>query len=208
MIPPITIDGQLIMPQDIKYDATGVHIGSMYRPSDNPRSEFARILSLFTDPSTMRSNGSFWFRDNTIIGEGVSIGPFCVIGGDGFGYQGSVKIPHLGNVVIGANVEIHNGTSIDRAVIGSTVIGDRCKIDNNIHIAHGCKIGNDVLIVAGSVIGGSVVIGNGTFIGMNASIKNKVRIGAGCIIGAGAVVLKDVPDGETWVGNPGKKLVK
>ena len=135
----------------------------------------------------------------------------AVIGEDGFGYahaeDGSlVKIPHRGNVVIEKDVTIGACVCIDRAVVGSTVIGEGSKIDNLVHIAHGVKIGKHCLIVAGAVIGGSSVIGDRCFIGINASIKNKVRIGNDVVVGMGAVVTKDVPDGVTVVGNPARIL--
>jgi UDP-3-O-[3-hydroxymyristoyl] glucosamine N-acyltransferase len=137
------------------------------------------------------------------------IGKHCAIGGDGFGYAKDkdgtlVKMPHKGNVIICKGVEIGSNVCIDRAVEGSTVIGEGTKIDNLVHIAHGVKIGKNCLIVAGTVIGGSCDIGDNCFIGINVSIKNKVRIGNNVTIGMGAVVLKDVPDNCTVVGNPAR----
>lgn len=135
----------------------------------------------------------------------VEIGQGAIIGGDGFGYVRQddntlLKMPHTGNVVIEENVEIGSNTCIDRAVVGSTIIGAGTKIDNLVHIAHGVKIGKNCLIVAGTVIGGSCEIGNNCFIGINASIKNKVKIGNNVTIGMGAIVLADVPDGVTVKG--------
>lgn len=146
-----------------------------------------------------------------VIHSTVRMGKNCSIGADGFGYASAedgtlCKIPHAGNVVIEKNVEIGSNVCIDRAVVGSTVIGEGTKIDNLVHVAHGVKIGKNCLIVAGSVIGGSCEIGNGVYIGIGAMIKNKVKIGDGATIGMGAVILKDVPAGQTWIGNPGRKL--
>lgn len=143
--------------------------------------------------------------------ENFSIGWNNTIGGDGFGYAREedgalIKIPHAGNVVIEENVEIGSNTCIDRAVVGSTVIGAGTKIDNLVHIAHGVKIGKNCLIAAGAVIGGSCEIGDNCNIWVHASIKNKVKIGNGVTVGMGAVVLKDVPDGATVVGNPARIL--
>jgi UDP-3-O-[3-hydroxymyristoyl] glucosamine N-acyltransferase len=142
---------------------------------------------------------------DNVIHESVLVKEFACIGGDGFGYAREedgtlVKMPHTGNVIIEENVEIGAYTCIDRAVIGSTIIGAGTKIDNLVHIAHGAKIGKNCLIVAGSVIGGSAEIGDNCFIGINASIKNKVKIGNNVTVGMGAIVLKDVPDNTTVKG--------
>jgi len=152
-------------------------------------------------------------RPDDIIHESVIIKSGARIGEDGFGWvrysTGELHpMPHAGNVVIEKDVVIGCNTCIDRAVVGSTIIGEGTKIDNLVHIAHGAKIGKHCLIVAGTVIGGSSEIGSYTFIGMNASIKNKVKIGKYVTIGAGAVVLRDVPDGEVWAGCPAKKIEK
>lgn len=146
-----------------------------------------------------------------VIDDDCIIGYMTVIGTDGFGYvreeDGKLfKMPHTGNVIIESNVEIGNNTCIDRAVIGSTVIGAGTKIDNLVHIAHGVKIGKNCLITAGAIVGGSCEVGDDCYIGIGALIKNKVKIGKGATIGMGAVILKDVPEGETWIGNPGRKL--
>ncbi len=144
-----------------------------------------------------------------IIHHSVKIGENCSIGKDGFGYAREnngvlLKMPHTGNIEIAENVEIGSNVCIDRAVVGSTYIGAGTKIDNLVHVAHGVKIGKNCLIVAGSVIGGSCEIGDNCFIGINASIKNKVKIGNNVTVGMGAVVLKDVPDNVTVVGNPAR----
>lgn len=133
------------------------------------------------------------------------------IGKDGFGYarleDGSlIKMPHQSNVIIEKDVEIGAHTCVDRGVSSPTVIGEGTKIDNLVHVAHGVKIGKHSLVVAGSVIGGSVEIGDRCFIGIGAMIKNKVKIGNDVTVGMGAVVTKDIPDGETWVGNPARNI--
>lgn len=137
----------------------------------------------------------------------------CSLGHDGFGWVRDengelIKMPHAGNIVIGKEVSLGAFVCIDRAVVGSTIIDDGTKIDNLVHVGHGAKIGKHCLIVAGAVLGGSCEIGDYSYIGMGALIKNKIKVGKNCTIGMGAVVTKDVPDGETWVGNPARKLEK
>ncbi len=147
------------------------------------------------------------------IGRKVIIGANCTIGGVGFGYEknenGSFEqMPHLGNVVIEDGVEIGNNTCIDRAVIGSTIIGRNVRIDNLVHIAHGVSIGADSLIIANAMIGGSVRIGDNCWIAPSSSVLNKVEIGKDTLVGMGAVVIRDVPSNTIVAGNPAKVLRK
>lgn len=142
----------------------------------------------------------------------VEHGPIA-LGCDGFGWVRDennqlIKMPHKGNIVIEHNVEFGSYCSVDRAVEGSTFIGEGTKIGHRVHIAHGAKIGKHCLLVDHVGIGGSAEIGDYSYIGFGAHIKNKVTVGKNCIIGMGAVVIKDVPDGEVWAGNPAKFIKK
>lgn len=152
-------------------------------------------------------------KRNTILGRRVLIGSNCTIGGVGFGYEKDQDgqyslLPHLGNVVIDDFVEIGNNTCIDRAVMGSTLIGKNVKIDNQVHIAHGVKIGENSLVIANSMIAGSVVVGENVWIAPCSSVLNKTAIGDNSMIGMASAVFRDVNTGETVVGNPGKVLSK
>lgn len=142
------------------------------------------------------------------------VGPDCilhsnvVIGADGFGYrpdpsgQGLVKIPHVGDVRIGAHVEIGANSAVDRAKFGSTTIGDGTKIDNLCQIGHGCTIGRSVLICGVSGIAGSVRIDDGVILAGHSGVCDNIHIGAGARISAKAGVMNDVPPGEAWSGFP------
>jgi acetyltransferase-like isoleucine patch superfamily enzyme len=203
-----------ISARDIAYNDVGLTVcGVVTIFCDSPRFWFAKVLGLWEEPDMMRGS-DFAFATGTMFYRmPPPMGFNNVIGGSGFGYERGpdrvpLRIPHLGRVVFGDGVELGSCVCIDRGVIGDTVIGDNVKIDNLVHVAHNAQIGKNTLIVAGAVIGGSVVIGEKCFIGMNASIKQKVKIGNNVTVGAGAVVLKDIPDGETWVGNPARKLEK
>jgi UDP-3-O-[3-hydroxymyristoyl] glucosamine N-acyltransferase len=149
----------------------------------------------------------------TIIGENVKIGNNNTIGGVGFGYEknefGEYELmPHIGNVIINNNVEIGNNTAIDRAVLGSTILMENCKVDNLVHIAHGVVVGRNSLIIANAMIGGSTIIGDNVWFAPSASILQKKNIANNATIGMGAVILKDVLEGEVIIGNPGKPLQK
>lgn len=156
-------------------------------------------------------------RERTEIGAFCRLYSGCNIGSDGFGYRPSedgksvVRIPHIGNVVIGNYVDIGSGTCIDNAKFGSTTIGDYTKIDNLVQIGHNVIIGQGCMICGQAGIAGSVTIGNGVLIAGNAGIKDHLTIGDGAKIGGKAGVLKDVPAGESQMGYPayeGRQLIR
>jgi len=156
------------------------------------------------------SHNTVIMRD-VMIGNNVSIGANCTIGGIGFGYEKDEDdnfqlIPHIGNVVLNDNTEIGNNTCIDRAVLGSTIVGENVKIDNLVHIAHGVNIGRNTVVIANSMIAGSVEIGNDVWIAPSVSVLNQKTVGSGALVGMGAVVLKNVDNYATVVGNPAKKI--
>jgi UDP-3-O-[3-hydroxymyristoyl] glucosamine N-acyltransferase len=150
----------------------------------------------------------------TVIRERSKIGSHCIfhnnvsIGADGFGYRpsedgrGLVKVPHIGNVVIGNYVEIGANSCVDRAKFSSTVVGDGCKIDNLVQIGHNCIMGRFCIMAGSSGLAGSVTLGDGVIIGGSASIKDHTTIHSGAIVGAGSGVMKDVPAGMTVLGYP------
>lgn len=181
---------------------------------ENPRMEFAKVLETYepnlkTDIHPTVSIGkNTVIHEGTIIGKDVIIGDNCVIGGDGFGYIEDYKIEHRGNVVINEGVHIGSNTCIDRAVIGSTIIGENTKIDNLVHIAHGVKIGKSCKIIASSVLCGSVTLGNNVWVSPKAVIKNGITIGDEVVIGLGAVVINNVNRRTTVIGVPAKELKK
>ncbi|WP_111708067.1 UDP-3-O-(3-hydroxymyristoyl)glucosamine N-acyltransferase [Lutibacter citreus] len=150
----------------------------------------------------------------TVIRERSEIGSYCIfhanvsIGADGFGYRpsedgrGLVKIPHIGNVVIGNGVEIGANSTVDRAKFSSTIIGDGCKIDNLVQIAHNCVLGRSCIMAGSSGLAGSVTLGDGVMIGGSSSIKDHLTIHSGAVVGGGSGVMNDVPAGKTVVGYP------
>ena len=151
-------------------------------------------------------------RERCLIGDKVILHAGVVIGSDGFGYRpapdgaGLRKIPHLGHVEIGVDVEIGANTCIDRGKFGATVVGDGCKIDNLCQIGHNCRLGRCVVISGLTGIAGSTSIGDGTLIGGGCGLADHLKIGAGCQIGARSGIMNDIPDGETWAGFPAKEI--
>jgi len=154
---------------------------------------------------------------SVIIGPNVTIGQNCVIGSNtvigeaGFGVETfgdfqNVRIPHVGGVVIGDNVEIGALNSIASGTLDPTIIDDHVQTDNCVHIAHNCHIGKGTLITACAEISGSVRVGRGVWIGPNSSIMNGVSISDRALIGIGALVRKDCDPGMIYAGNPAKCL--
>lgn len=145
----------------------------------------------------------------TVLG-GVSIGDRSVIhsgtviGSDGFGYvfDGSEhrKIPQVGTVEIGSDVEIGANVTIDRATVGVTRIGDGTKIDNLVQIAHNVEVGSQAVIVSQTGIAGSTRIGVRAVLGGQVAVAGHLSIGDGARIGARSGILHDVPAGETMSG--------
>lgn len=163
------------------------------------------------DECTIGKNTTLWpgavVRERCHIGNDCIIHPNATIGADGFGFRpdpqkGLVKIPQIGNVIIGNNVEIGANSSVDRGKFSSTVLGDGCKIDNLVQIGHNSKLGMFCIMAGNSGLAGSVTLGNGVIIGGSASIKDHTTIGDGAIIGAGSGVAADVPAGKTMLGYP------
>lgn len=141
--------------------------------------------------------------DNTIIRENA------VIGGAGFGFERDVdgtpiRLPHLGGVQIGRNVEIGVFTAVCAGTIDPTVIEDDVKVDNLVHIAHNCVVEKGAMVIACAELSGSVRVGQRSWVGPNASVIESRRIGEGATVGIGAVVIKDVGPGAIMAGNPAK----
>jgi UDP-3-O-[3-hydroxymyristoyl] glucosamine N-acyltransferase len=158
--------------------------------------------------------------NNTILHPGVKILKECrigdncvihsgtVIGSDGFGFapesgsESRRKIPQLGNVIVGNDVEIGSNVSIDRATMGSTRIGNGVKMDNLIQIAHNVEIGDHTVIISQSGVAGSTKVGKNVIITAQAGIVGHLTIGDGAIIGAQAGVSHSIKEKEIVLGSP------
>lgn len=150
-------------------------------------------------------------KEFTHIRRGARIGPGVAIGGPGYEMRyiaGALTyVPHAGGVMIGENTQILANTAIARAVFGGpTVIGDGCKIDHLVHIAHAAVIGRNCRLVAGASIGGATRLGEDVWVGPNAVIANSLRIGDKAWIALGAAVARDVPAGARVAGTFARQL--
>lgn len=136
----------------------------------------------------------------------------CVIGADGFGFVMAAgvyeKFPQIGRVEIGDCVEIGANSTVDRAALGVTRIGDGTKLDNMVHVGHNCQIGRHVIVVAQTGFSGGVTIGDYAVIGGQVGVGDKARIESRAVIGSGAGVLtsKIVRAGQVMWGTPARPL--
>jgi len=154
----------------------------------------------------LRSNAVV--EDRCVLGDRVILQPGASIGADGFGYRpkpgggGVVKIPHIGAVELGDDVEIGANSCVDRGKFANTVIGNGSKIDNHVQIAHNVIVGSHSIICGNTGIAGSVKIGSGVTIGGMCAIHDGVSIGDGVTLAGCSGVLTDVPAGVVYGGIP------
>jgi UDP-3-O-[3-hydroxymyristoyl] glucosamine N-acyltransferase len=142
------------------------------------------------------------------IGARVRLHAGTVIGADGYGYvldEGRHrKVPQLGHVVIGDDVELGANVTVDRGALGPTVIGRGTKIDNLVQIAHNVMIGEDCLIVSQVGIAGSTKVGNNVTMAGQVGVAGHLKIGHGVSLAAQSGVMNDIPDGAKWFGTPAR----
>ena len=149
---------------------------------------------------------------NVVIYDGTRIGHRCIIhagviiGSDGYGFATRDgkhhKIPQIGIVRIEDDVEIGAGTTIDRAALGETVIGEGTKIDNLVQIGHNVKIGKHCLLVSQVGIAGSTELGDHVSVAGQSGFSGHLKIGNRVQIAGGAAVFADVPDNGKVMGCP------
>lgn len=167
---------------------------------------------------------------NAVIGRGVQMGNDCIVGAtatvshciaghkvyiyagahigqDGFGFAmspqfGPTKVPQLGRVIIGNDVEIGSCTTVDRGAMGDTVIGDGTRIDNLVQVAHNVKLGRCNVMVSQVGIAGSCEFGDFVVAGGQAGFAGHLKIGTGAQIAAQSGMMADIAPGETVMGSP------
>ena len=148
--------------------------------------------------------------NNVSIGSRVIIHSGTTIGSDGFGYVTinniHEKIPQTGDVVIKNDVEIGSNCSIDRATIGSTIVGEMTKIDNLVHIAHNVKIGKGCLITAGFAVAGSTEIGDFCTFAGQVGVAPHLKIGNNSIVASKSGVTRSLKGENTYAGFPARDI--
>lgn len=192
----------------------GVHVG--------PRTVLHHHVTLLDDVR-VGEDCVLWpnivIRERCVLGDRCVLEPGCVIGADGFGYRSDnrggqtriVKIPHLGHVELGDEVELGANVTVDRGKFAATTIGDGTKIDNQTQIGHNARIGRLVMISGCCAVAGSVTIGDGSLVGGAVIFRDHVTVGRGCKIAGGAGVSGDIPDGQEWLGynaGPAKDTIR
>lgn len=206
--PAAIVDSTAVLGRDCRI---GPHVYIGPRVTLGERCVLHAGVSVFDD-ATVGDDTTLWsgvvIRERCTIGRRCLLHPNVTVGADGFGFRREeagaaiVKVPQIGVVRIGDDVEIGAGSCIDRARLDATIIGDGCKIDNLVQIGHNCRIGARVIIAGQAAIAGSVTIGDATTLGGAVVVADHVTIGAGSTLAGGAAVMADVPDGQTWAGYP------
>lgn len=144
--------------------------------------------------------------DGCLVGDDCVLHANCVIGADGFGFarvgREQIKIPQLGNVVIGDNVEIGACATIDRAVTGSTIVGRGTKIDNLVQIGHNCTIGDDSTLCAQVGIAGSTKVGALVTLAGQVGVNGHIEIGDMTIAGGQTGITTSLPSNSKVWGTP------
>ncbi|MEN2416088.1 UDP-3-O-(3-hydroxymyristoyl)glucosamine N-acyltransferase [Flavobacterium mesophilum] len=143
----------------------------------------------------------------TVIGNNCTIHSGVIIGADGFGFAPNEngeydKVPQIGNVIIEDNVDVGANTTIDRATLGSTIIRQGVKLDNQIQIAHNVEIGKNTVIAAQSGVAGSTKIGESCMIGGQVGIAGHLIIGNNVRLQAQSGVARNIKDDEVLQGSP------
>ncbi len=155
--------------------------------------------------------------NNCRIGNNASIA-YCLMGNDCYIYTGArigqdgfgfsvvdgrhVRIPQIGRVIIGNDVEIGANTCVDRGALDDTIIGNGCRVDNLVQIAHNDRIGNYCILVSQTGIAGSCTFGDYVVCGGQTGFADHVNVGSGAQIGAQSGVMRDIEPGAIVMGSP------
>jgi len=144
------------------------------------------------------------------MGERCIVHAGAVLGADGFGFglqDGKrMKIPQVGGVVLGDDVEIGALTAVDRATAGDTSVGDGSKLDNLIQIGHNVRLGKDAAIASQTGVSGSCVIGDRVTMAGQVALTDHAVVGNDVVLAGRSAVVKDLPDAGTYFGTPARPV--
>jgi UDP-3-O-[3-hydroxymyristoyl] glucosamine N-acyltransferase len=202
------VDSTVVLGKNVSIGA-GCYLGPHVKVGDDSLL-YANVTVM--DESTIGCRSVVWpgvvVRDRCHIGDDCILYQNASIGSDGFGYRPSldkktlVKIPQIGEVVIGNCVEVGANSCVDRGKFSSTRIGDGTKIDNLVQIGHNCCIGQSCIIVAAAAIGGSVTLGDFVTVAGEVAISDHVTIGSHATIGGGSIVISNIESHQFVSGFP------
>lgn len=206
------IDSSVVIGEDCEIDDTvtighGTVIGNGCRIGANTRIQAGCVIGegcVIGKDSLLHARVTVY--DGCVMGDGVILHSGVVIGADGFGYiplNGiQEKVPQVGIVRIGNQVEIGANTAIDRATLGETVIGDGTKIDNLVQIGHNCRVGKNCVICGQAGLAGSTILGDGVYVAGQVGFSGHQKIGDGVMIGAQSGVVGDIEANSKIFGSP------
>jgi UDP-3-O-[3-hydroxymyristoyl] glucosamine N-acyltransferase len=210
--PPAGIHPSAVIAKTAQVDATA-HIGPHCTVGERAKigAKVVLIAGVHIGDDSSVGDGTKLFPNVTLyprtqIGKNVRIHSSTVIGADGFGYVFDSgfhrKVPQIGHVIIGDDVEIGANSCVDRGALGATIIGRGTKIDNLVQVAHNVQTGEHCLLISQVGISGSTRLGNYVVIAGQAGLAGHLKIGNQVTVGAAAGVMTDIPDGGKYLGAP------
>lgn len=189
----------------------GVHPGAHVDPTAQLGEDVAIYPGAFVGEHCEIGAGTIIFPNaviypRTTIGRACRIHAGAVVGADGFSYHptaaGVRKVPQVGRVVIGDEVEIGAGATIDRAFLTETRLGDGVKLDNLVHVGHNSELGRGVIAAAQTGISGSCTIGDFAVLGGQVGVADHAEIGAGAQLGGRTAAHGRLEGGQAYLGVP------
>ncbi|HHY18804.1 MAG TPA: UDP-3-O-(3-hydroxymyristoyl)glucosamine N-acyltransferase [Firmicutes bacterium] len=195
--------GKNVSVYDYSYIASGAEIGdnTVIYPGVfiGPESKIGKDCTIY--PQVV-------IKENVVIGDRVIIHPGALIGVEGFGFvytdSSWQKVPQIGGVVIGDDVEIFSNTSIATGAAGPTIISNGVKIGDMIHVGHNCQIGKDSILVGQTGLAGSTILGERVKVGGQVMFAGQQRIGDDCGIMSKSLVDGDLSANEIVSGIPAR----